>query len=37
MLKSYEELRRVDVSKWVEQRDGVRFVLLFYLLDKIPP
>ena len=26
MLKSYEELRRVDVSKWVEQRDGADYL-----------
>lgn len=26
MLKSYEELRKVDVSKWVEQRDGADYL-----------
>lgn len=26
MLKSYEELRKVDVSKWVEKRDGADYL-----------
>lgn len=26
MLKSYEELRKVDVSKWVETRDGAEYL-----------
>lgn len=26
MLKSYEDLRKIDVSKWVEKRDGADYL-----------
>ena len=26
MLKKYEELRKIDVSQWVEQRDGADYL-----------
>lgn len=26
MIKSYEDLRKIDVSKWVEQRDGADYL-----------
>ena len=44
MLKSYEDLRKIDVSKWVEKSDGADYLnwakvvdLLHVLLHQAPP
>ena len=33
MLKSYKELRKVDVSQWIEKRDGAEYLNWAKLLD----
>ena len=33
MLKSYDELRKIDVSQWVEKRDGADYLNWAKVID----